>query len=74
MYKKTIKLFLIDGEIDGRIKCDISNSNIIAYKIPKNKLKECKENADVGYSGVYILFGEKDGKNLCIYWRIRKCL
>ncbi len=66
MYKKTIKLFLIDGEIDGRIKCDISNSNIIAYKIPKNKLKECKENADVGYSGVYILFGEKDGK-ICAY-------
>jgi len=66
MYKKTIKLFLIDGEIDGRIKCDISNSNIIAYKIPKNKLKECKENADVRYSGVYILFGEKDGK-ICAY-------
>ena len=66
MYKKTIKLFLMDGEIDGRIKCDISNSNIIAYKVPKNKLKECKDNCEMGYSGVYILFGEKDGEN-CAY-------
>ena len=66
MYKKTIKLFLMDGEIDGRIRCDISNSNIIAYKIPKNKLKECKDNPDIGYSGVYILFGEKDGE-ICAY-------
>lgn len=66
MYKKTIKLFLMDGEIDGRIKCDISNSNIVAYKIPKNKLKDCKENIEIGYSGVYILFGEKDGE-ICAY-------
>lgn len=66
MYKKTIKLFLMDGEIDGRIKCDISNSNIVAYKILKNKLKDCKENIEIGYSGVYILFGEKDGE-ICAY-------
>lgn len=66
MYKKTIKLFLMDGEIDGRIKCDISNSNIVAYKVPKNKLKECKDNREMSYSGVYLLFGEKDGEN-CAY-------
>ena len=61
MYQKTIKLFLMDGEIDGRIKCELSNSNIITYKIPKIKLKECKDREDIGYEGVYILFGDKNG-------------
>ena len=59
MYNKTIKLFLMDGEADGRIKCEISNSNLIAFKIPKIKLKDCKDRSDINYSGVYILIGEK---------------
>lgn len=62
MNKKTIKLFLMDGEIDGRMRCDVSNSNLVAYKIPRNMLKECKGKEDFEYRGVYILFGEKDGK------------
>ena len=66
MYNKTIKLFLMDGEADGRIKCEISNSNLIAFKIPKIKLKDCKDRSDINYSGVYILIGEKNDKE-CIY-------
>ncbi len=62
MYQKNIKLFLVDGEIDGRIKCELSNSNILAYKIPKTKVKNCKDREDIAYAGVYILFGEKDGE------------
>ena len=65
-YNKTIKLFLMDGEPDGRIKCEISNSNLIAFKIPKIKIKECKDRNDINSSGVYILVGEKNGKD-CIY-------
>lgn len=61
MYQKTIKLFLMDCKVDGRIKCELSNSNIIAYKIPKTMLKECKNREDMSYEGVYILFGDKDG-------------
>lgn len=61
MYQKTIKLFFMDGEVDGRIKCELSNSNIIAYKIPKTKLKECKNREDIAYEGVYMLFGDKNG-------------
>ncbi len=61
MYQKTIKLFLMDGKIDERIKCEISNTNLTAYKIPKIKVKECKYREDIGYAGVYILFGDKNG-------------
>ena len=63
MYQKTIKLFLFDGDPNSRIICDLSNWNGIAYKIPKNMLKDstkdkftCIEN-----TGVYFLFGEEDG-------------
>ena len=40
---KTIKLFLIDGEPSGRIKCSLTNWTGIAYKIPRTALDKCKD-------------------------------
>jgi len=62
MNKKTIKLFLLDGEADGIIRGDITNSDLISYRIPKNRLKECKDIEELQFAGVYILMGEQDGK------------
>lgn len=59
---KTVKLLCIDGNADGKIRCELGNSSIIAYKIPKANLKECKDREEIKYSGVYILFGEKRGE------------
>ena len=63
MYQKTIKLFLYDGDPNSRIICDLSNWNGIAYKIPKNMLKDSTKDkfACVENTGVYFLFGEEDG-------------
>lgn len=55
---KSIHVYLIDGEADGKIKAQISNWNGIAYKIPRSLLVECKDLDAFKQSGVYFLFGE----------------
>ena len=54
---KTIHLFLIDGEADGRIKATISNWVGVAYKVPRDKLGDCRKIDALARSGVYFLFG-----------------
>ncbi len=38
-FGKTIKVFLIDGEPNGRMTCELSNWTGKVYKIPRNLLK-----------------------------------
>lgn len=38
---KTIKLFLMDGEPSGKIKCSLANWTGITYKIPRTALDKC---------------------------------
>lgn len=57
---KNFNLFLMDGEVTGRIKCTLSNWTGIAYKIPRTYLDKCKDRLDLKQSGVYFLFGKND--------------
>lgn len=57
---KSINLFLMDGEANGRIKCTLANWTGVAYKIPRTELDKCKERDDLKQSGVYFLFGMSD--------------
>lgn len=63
MYKKTIELFLLDGNPNDRIICNISNWDGIGIKIPKTKLKESKNRNELKNTGLYLLFNknENDG-------------
>lgn len=54
---KSINLFLMDGEINGRIKCTLANWTGVAYKIPRTELDKCNNREDLKQSGVYFLFG-----------------
>lgn len=64
-FGKTIKIFLIDGEPNGRMSCELSNWSGKAYKIPRIKVKECSDRIDLVSTGVYLLFGkDEDGKDL----------
>lgn len=64
-FGKTIKLFLIDGEPNGRMTCELSNWTGKAYKIPRIKIKDCVDRPDLRNPGVYLLFGrEESGKEL----------
>lgn len=64
-FGKTIKIFLIDGDPNGRMSCELSNWSGKAYKIPRIKVKDCSDREDLTIStGVYLLFGkDDDGKD-----------
>ncbi|WP_124057601.1 GIY-YIG nuclease family protein [Vaginisenegalia massiliensis] len=57
---KNFNLFLMDGEVTGRIKCTLSNWTGLAFKIPRPALDRCKDRGDLKQSGVYFLFGKND--------------
>ncbi|MFZ6050758.1 GIY-YIG nuclease family protein [Halocola ammonii] len=64
-FPKTIKLFLIDGEPNGRMTCELSNWTGKAYKIPRIKIKDCTDRPDLTNPGIYLLFGrDESGKEL----------
>lgn len=63
-FGKTIKIFLIDGDPNGRMSCELSNWSGKAYKIPRIKIKDCTDRNDLTSTGVYLLFGkDEDGKD-----------
>lgn len=64
-FGKTIKIFLIDGDPNGRMSCEISNWSGKAYKIPRIKIKDCSDRQDLESTAVYLLFGkDEEGKDL----------
>ena len=39
---QNVNLFLLDGEVTGRIKCTLANWTGLVYKIPRSLLDESK--------------------------------
>jgi len=66
-FGKTIKLFLIDGEPNGRMTCELSNWTGKAYKIPRIKIKDCVDRPDLLNPGVYLLFGKDEAGKDIVY-------
>lgn len=66
-FGKTIKIFLIDGEPNGRMSCELSNWSGKAYKIPRIKIKDCSDRDDMTSTGVYLLFGKDDSGKDQVY-------
>ena len=64
--RKTIQLYLMDGDVNGRIKCTIGSWTGVLYKIPRTDLEKCKDRDHLKQTGVYFLFGtdEETGKEL----------
>ncbi|HMW07138.1 MAG TPA: GIY-YIG nuclease family protein [Leptospiraceae bacterium] len=59
-FKKTIRIFLLDGEINGRLTCELSNWTGKAYKIPRNKIIASSDRSELLKAGVYMLFGKSE--------------
>lgn len=59
-FGKTIKLFLIDGDPNGRMSCELSNWTGKAYKIPRIKIKDCIDRPELFNTGVYLLLGRDE--------------
>jgi len=60
IFGKTIKMFLLDGVPNGRMTCELSNWTGKAYKIPRNRIKDCSDRTELSSTGVYLLFGKSD--------------
>ena len=57
---KSIDLYLMDGTVTGRWQATLSNWNCIAYKIPRDDVKNCDDLPELHAPGVYFLFGHDD--------------
>lgn len=59
-YGKTIKLFLMDADPDGRMICELSNWTGKAYRIPRGNVKDCADRDELKSTAVYLLFGKSE--------------
>lgn len=66
-FGKTIKIFLIDGDPNGRMSCELSNWTGKAYKIPRIKIKDCIDRKDLMSTGIYLLLGKNDDNKDLVY-------
>lgn len=66
-FGKTIKLFLIDGEPNGRMTCELSNWTGKAYRIPRILVKESADRDELKNPGVYLLFGKNEEGREVVY-------
>lgn len=57
-FGKTIKLFLIDGDTNGRLTCELSNWTGKAYKIPRKAIKISSDRPELQTTGVYMLLNK----------------
>lgn len=64
---KTIKIFLMDGDSNGRMSCELSNWTGKAYKIPRIKIKECSDRDDLVNTGIYLLLGKDEEEKDLVY-------
>ena len=63
---KSISIYLMDGSVNGRIKCSLANWTGLCFKIPRTSLDLCKDRKELKQTGVYFLFGrdEQTDKNV----------
>lgn len=59
-----VKMLLLEGNPNGRIMCNLDNWIGNSYKIPRSLVKKCSDRKDLNNTGIYILFGKQDDKNV----------
>ena len=52
-FSKIIQMYIFDGNLKGRIMCELSNWNGRIYKISRNELNKFSERNDSGFTGIY---------------------
>lgn len=62
----------MDGTPNGRWMCELSNWTGIAYKIPRNMVKESENREELSAPGVYFLFGRDDEKDKLSYISVKQ--
>lgn len=60
-------IYLMDGDVNGRIKCTLANWTGLAFKIPRTALDLCKDRPELKQTGVYLLFGKDENDKSVVY-------
>ncbi|UQS81820.1 GIY-YIG nuclease family protein [Bombilactobacillus folatiphilus] len=60
---KSIEIYLMDGDANGRCEVMLANWNVTAYKLPNDLVVHSQSLTNINTPGVYLLFGEENGKN-----------
>ena len=68
-FAKTIKMFLLDADPNGRIICELSNWTGKAFRIPRGRVKDCADRNELKTTAIYFLFGnpEAPGSKPAVY-------
>ena len=62
MEARTLELFFVNGKPDGMLTAEVFNWTGHILVAPRIQLSEALSRKETGYTGVYVLLGEKDGK------------
>jgi len=66
-FGKTIRIFLIEGDPNGRMTAELSNWTGKAFKIPRIQVKDCGDRPELDSTGIYFLFGQNEDGHSQIY-------
>lgn len=58
---RSLELFFIDGRANGMLTAEVFNWTGHVLRIPRTQIKDGLARKEAGYTGVYLLFGDKDG-------------
>ena len=61
---RSLELFFIDGRPDGMLTAEVFNWTGHVLRIPRTQLKEGLSREEAAFTGVYILLGETDGREM----------
>jgi hypothetical protein len=61
---RSLELFFVDGRPDGMLTAEVFNWTGHVLRTPRTQIKEALARREAGFTGVYVLFGEKDEKPL----------
>jgi len=59
---KSLKIFMMDGDVTGRWVCTLAGRTTKAYRIPRSLYKKCSDIEELKKPAVYLLFGDEDDK------------
>src|SRR5690242_4982670 len=64
---RSLELFFINGEPDGMLTAEVFNWTGHVLMTPRTRISDALKRKEAGYTGTYLLCGEKEGKPLaCI--------
>ncbi|MFM1862954.1 MAG: hypothetical protein RLZ26_1476 [Pseudomonadota bacterium] len=58
---RSLELFFVDGAPEGMLTAEVFNWTGHILKIPRTRIRDGLRRDEAGYTGVYILLGERDG-------------